>query len=459
MIRTPYCLPILIGIAACAMPGVGQTSRPFKLASTAIQAYTEGNAVTFKNSGSGFSFSQLASDVEVISIQPEFLGIPFAQFAKGPTLPDDDPWAQQMRKLADDANATGKELLVQTLFARSNLVGNALSVNGQVQVDVTWAPSCPDLTESKYAAIPKAYLNYVLWVARTFTPKYFVIMLEPNLYYSLCGGDTPSWKLMVKLERDLYRTVKSEFPSMILFPSFNLEAIYGLGSYYLGDPTGFDQAHYNALLAMKRDRLGLVTFPQLVGDPYKLPIDYYTRILDRNPNEPRVVITEAGWNSETLKVFYAPTNACVPKYSEPSFLSAYLSFLLYSGYLGNFDVITWWSNRDEYPSGVIDRCYSVATQPDFPECNGEFWCNAVNAVRAYPPPGALPEFAEFALKAFGSMGLRTYDGTPKEVPLSTWQQFQQLPITDGWDLLDRLTAQQSLTQQQTTRRLPRRLRP
>ena len=419
---------LLLCASLCASPALAQTSRPFQLASTAIQGFQQNNGVVFQNSWAGFSFPQLAPDVDVISVQPEFLGVPFAQFEKNATLPDDDPWAKQMTALANAAKEPGKPLLVQIALVRANLVGKAVYPDGLVNVEPYWAPSCPDLTGPDFTNLQQSYLNYAMWVAKTFSPKYFVIMLEPNLYFSTCGGVTPSWKVLVKIENAVYRAVKAAYPSMILFPSFNLESIYGLGALYDQDPTGFDQAQYDALLAMKRDRLGLVSFPQLIQNPYKLPLDYYTRIPDRNPNEQKIVLTEVGWNSTTIKVFLPAIATCGARYSEPSFETAFLNLILYSGYVGNFDLITWWSARDELPADVVSACYPSAKAPDFAECNGDVWCVGANVTRVAPPPGLSPEVSELAFKAFGSMGLRAYDGTPKTGPLTLWQQFQQLPI-------------------------------
>lgn len=420
---------LLSSIGLCvAVPAFCQTSRPFLMGSTAIQAFQYETGVIFQNSGPGFSFEDLAPDVDVISVQPEFLGIPFAQFAKDSTLADEDPWAKQVTSLAESAKKPGKPLMVQITLVRGHMVGNAVYPDGLVHVQTNWAPACPDLTAPEYAALQPAYVNYALWIARTFSPQYFVIMLEPNLYYANCGRDTASWRLLVEIERETYRAVKAEFPSMILFPSFNLEAIYGLDNYYGQDPTGFDEAHYAAILGMKRDRLGLVSFPQLIGNPYKLPMDYYTRIVDRNPNEPRLILTETGWNSSTISFYDAANNLCIPKYSEPSFVSAFLNFVIYNGYAANFELITWWSDRDEMPAKVVSTCYPPAKPPEYLECNGDIWCTAVSATRSNPPPGTIPEFGEIAFKAFGTMGLRSYDGTPKDDTFAMWQKYLELPL-------------------------------
>jgi len=219
---------LLAAAILAGVPAAGQTSRPFMMAASGIQAYADGRNITFRNTGPGFPMSDLAQDVDLINIQPEFLGIPYEKFAAGSQLPDGDPWAQQMSDVAKSARQTGKKLLVQIALVRINLIGNAAYTDGPVQVQASWAPACADLTRPEYAHVAQAYTNYALWIARTFTPEYYVIMLEPNLYYSSCGGNTPTWRYLVKLERDVYRAVKAEFPSMLLFPSFNLEAIYGV---------------------------------------------------------------------------------------------------------------------------------------------------------------------------------------------------------------------------------------
>lgn len=418
----PGGLRVLLCIVISAIPGFSQTSRPFFMASSAIQAFPQGQGVVFENSWPGYTFPELAPDVDVISVQPEFLGIPYDKFAQGPDLPNSDPWAQEMISLASASREAGKTLLVQIALIRINLVGNATYPEGLVQVQPFWAPTCPDLTGSQFSTLETSYVNYALWVARTFSPAYLAIMLEPNLYYTNCGGDTASWEIIVKIEQAVYDAVKAAYPSTILFPSFNLEALYGQ------QVKGFDQAQYNALKGMKRDRLGLVSFPGIYGNPYLIPIDYYTRIQDLNPSEPRVVVTETGWSSSSIDYNVSATGTCNSIYSEDSFESAFLNFVIYSGYVGNFDMITWWSDRDEMPATVVSDCYPAATPPNYPECKGDVWCAAVNYARTFYPPGTSPAYGELVFKAFGSLGLRAYDGTPRDGVLSLWQKFLQLPI-------------------------------
>jgi hypothetical protein len=187
--------------------------------------------------------------------------------------------------------------------------------------------------------------------------------------------------------------------------------------------------HWAAMAGLSRDRLGISSFPWYPGNPYALPLDYFTRINDRYPSEPRVVITETAWNSETISYLSQLTKTCTDfLYSEPSFQSAYLNFLIYSAYAGNFDMITWWSDRDMIEGTLMSTCQPAAPPPDFTECNGDFWCIGINYSRANPVPWPLPN-GELIYKAFGSLGLRYYDGTPKPELFDTWEHFLTLPVS------------------------------
>jgi hypothetical protein len=404
-----------------AGPGIAQETRPFLMASTGIQVVPAGHGVqVIQNSSPSFPFSALATDVDVISIFPEYLGIPYFEFFFWHTPPATHPWTVQMTAMATEAKATGKPIFLQLAFTRANVVPLATDNAGVLKVS-NWAIGCPNLTDWLYAAAGKAYLNYVAWMVKLFEPAYVVTMAEPNLYYGVCGKDTPSFRALLDITQQAYDIVKGVNPEIIAFPSFNLETLYGQSV------NGFDQAQYDTLAGLKRDRLGLLTFPWFPGNPYALPIDYLTRVRDRNPSEPRIVITEAGWNSETVAVYFGLFNMCVDiLYSDVTFQTDFLNFLIYSGYVGNFDLITWWSNRDMIAPNVLSKCYPPATPPDFLQCAGDFWCMAVNFNRAFPPPFTLAEFGEVAFKAFGAMGLRHYDGTPKG-GLDVWNRYRALP--------------------------------
>ena len=225
-----------------------------------------------------------------------------------------------------------------------------------------------------------------------------------------------------------YNMVKFQNVCMVVFPSFKLEDLYGQT---LG---GYDQPQFQAMANLKRDRLGLATYPYgmqlspgVFANPYQLPTDYLRRIRDRNPFEPRIMITETGWNSDAIAISSGGTCFLNYLYSAPSWESAYMNFLLQNAYTGSFESITWWSDRDLIQGSTMNTCYPTGTPPSYPECNGDQWCTAVSQARANPPPGASPEFSELAFKAFGSMGVRAYDGTGKAGLSDIWLRFLALP--------------------------------
>ncbi|HYR44207.1 MAG TPA: hypothetical protein VER98_14355, partial [Terriglobia bacterium] len=255
---------------------LAQTSRPFRMSATAVQAYP-GEPSLYQNYSATFPFSGLSRDVDVITLFPEFLGIPFDVFAQSATPPETDAWTIQMNALANAANSMGKPLMVEIVLTRQFPVTRAVSAGDTLLLQTDWAPTCFDLTRPEYSTIGTAYVNYAKWIARTFAPLYLVIMVENNLYYVNCGGDTPSWQALVGIERQAYDAVKAQFPSMIVFPSFKLEDVYDQSL------TGFNETEYSAFANLKRDRLGISTYPFGIrlssgfANPYQLPLDYLSR--------------------------------------------------------------------------------------------------------------------------------------------------------------------------------------
>lgn len=417
-------LAVLVLLGSSLLPA--QSNRPFYMSSTGTQAVPNGSPV-YQNFPAGFTPQMFGQDTDLTSVFPEFLGIPFDLFAVSAMPAADHPWTLQMKNLATAVKAAGKPVMLQTVLTRDAVVAKATNNNGSLRVDPGWAPYCIDFTSPQYANMSATYANYASWMAATFKPKYFVIMVEINLYYVLCGGNTASWRQLVNIERNAYNIVKFQNPFMIVFPSFKLEDLYGQTL------NGYDQTQYQAMANIKRDRLGFATYaygiqlaPGVFANPYQLPVDYLRRIRDRNPSEPKIMITETGWNGDSIAV---NAGGCVNNYiySSPSFASAYMNFLLQSAYVGGFEAITWWSDRDLIQASVMNSCYPNGTAPLFPECGGEVWCTAINQTRSAPPAGTTAAFTELVFKAFGSMGIRTYDGSAKPEIFDSWKRFLLLP--------------------------------
>lgn len=421
--RSIVCLSAAL-LLICTQAGSAQGTRPFSMSVGTVHVVAgAADAHLYKNSSPDHPLISAAADSDVITIFPEHLGVPFYSFTLGVPPPPDDPWTREMTALAAEARATGKPIMLQLTYARVNLVSLATNNNGTLKVSSGWAPGCVNLAGAGYKWTGKAFQKYAVWMTKLFKPKYVVTMVEPNLYYANCGRNTKSWTFIKKVANNTYNLVKRVKPNPIAFPSFNLEAIYNQQT------DGFDETHYAAIADLSRDLMGIATFPWFPRNPYLLPVDYLTRIRDRHPTEKRIAITETAWNSQTINLFSKPTNTCSQYiYSDESFQADYLNFAIYSAFAGDFEMLTWWSHRDMIEGTVLPTCYPPATPPSFSECNGDFWCIGVSFDRAFPPLFTSPEFGELIFKAFGSLGLRNYDGTPKAILDNIWKRYLAMPI-------------------------------
>lgn len=399
------------------------------MAVSAVQSYP-GQVPYYKNSSPTFPFISVSADSDVVTVFPEFLGVPFDIFSSTTPPPATHPWTIQIQSLAASAKSLGKPILLQTVLTRDRMVPRTVIVNGALTVDSKWAPGCYDFSNANNSSTGDAYVRYVNWLAKLFNPKYYVFMIEINLYYESCGGASPSWTNLVGIHQRAYSAVKSANPNIIAFPSFTLETIYG------HTLTGFDQSHYLALAPLTRDRFGVATYPYGLRradgnfiSPYDLPVDYLSRVRNRNPSEPKMVVTETGWNSDNLAI--GAPGSCFPQFlhSDSSYQAAYMQFLIFHAYFDVFEAITWWSDRDLITTASMTTCYPAAAAPSFVECSGDIWCLAVNGARQ-DANGWPPAFSEVVFKAFGTMGLRQYDGTAKPSAITLWQRFVSLPVAN-----------------------------
>ncbi|CAN5554946.1 hypothetical protein BH10ACI4_BH10ACI4_33880 [soil metagenome] len=419
---------LLFGLAIAATTTTWcQDSRPFYMSVSGVQTIPM-NSPPYVNFPAGFTPSAVANDSDLISVFPEYLGIPFDLFATTSDPPSSNPWVVQMTALANQAKSTGKPILLQTALIRETPVGKVNISGTTVTVDSGWAPACLDFNQPQYTNLTSAYGNYAYWMMRTFTPRYYVVMVEANLYWARCGGSTASWLKFVELYQNAYHRAKLANDSAAVFPSFKLEDIYGQ------DLNGFDTAQWSAMASLQRDRLGLAIYPFGVqvsswqfANPYQLPSDYLSRIRMRYPNEPKIVVTETGWNSEPISITSGGPCYSNLIYSSQSFQTAYLNYLIYFSYTANVEAIGWWSDRDLILSSAMSTCFPNAPPPDYIACGGDTWCRSINADKYFLPPGGTDGFAEIIFKAFGAMGLRDYNGNPKPEVYDLWKRFLELP--------------------------------
>jgi hypothetical protein len=378
--------------------------------------------------------SSVVDDVDFIKIVADYIGIPYEEFSKNAEIPANNPWAVVARRLASEALATERPLLLQLGFVRGSMVGRAVDDDGELLVDLTWAPSCLDLSLTENSEIGDAYINYAMWMVREFKPAYVVSFAEANIFFTECGGASPAWDAIVDIQQRAYDAIKMFDPTIVVFASFNLEALYG------ETLDGWDEEQYQALSKMEYDSFAMASYPFGVRlddgsfvTPYDLPSDYLSRVLTLHPDEKRLSIVETGWNNESIAA--GDENICFENfpYSDHTFVRDFLEFTLNSAISNQMLLLTWFSSIDVLPPNVISTCYvhTDSTDPDNDACNNDFWCQAVNqAKNTVAIPGAQALFSEVVLKAFGTMGLREYDGASRNLLLDRWREVLALPLQD-----------------------------
>jgi len=394
--------------AACSDP---ENTRAFRLAASGTQLLVTGPSVGFQ-----LTEANLATDVDLVAIHQEFYGVPWNQFATNTPPPAE--WTAQMFSLAGWARDAGKEVFLSVSplnGGRYSLAARTVIVNGSIVSEDGWAAPCYDFATAADAATWRsAYVRYVEAMVDTFHPRYLNVAIELNLFLEQCPT---AWEGMVDVVNAAYDAAKSRSPATVVFPSIQIDHLYGVapGSCPSGVDAGvcYDQA-YARLGRVKRDRFAISTYPYLAGfaAPNQVPADWFSRGPARGGE--RAVIAEAGWLSNSL-VAQTSAGVCLTAVtSDESAEAAYLDLVLSAAERGRMDLVTWISDRDLLIAPMMTDCGCHLAQE---------WCAVRDIFRGPPPTGSVDTQlqGELLLKAFGTMGLRAYDGTPKPTVYRRWQ--------------------------------------
>ena len=273
-----------------------------------------------------------------------------------------------------------------------------------------WAAHCYDFASAPDAADKRAaYLRYVEAMVSLFSPRYLNFAVELNLFLEKCPAAGPG---LITLANDAYQVAKTRDPTLIAFPSFQIDHLYGYSTDFCPDQSA-RAACYQRNLAqiadLRRDRFAVSSYPYLSGlEPEQLGDDWFVRAA--NLRNERVVVAETGWLTTNITANLNQT--CTTQvHSDPNKAQRYMELLLRRAYADELELVTWWSDRDLLPSEVMTSCPCNSPDPT--------WCSVVDVFRA---TGKTPEAAylgEVLLKAFGSMGIRDHQGNEKPL-LATW---------------------------------------
>ncbi|MFN8559425.1 MAG: hypothetical protein U0531_19500 [Dehalococcoidia bacterium] len=436
-------------VAAPAPSAESAATRPYLMAMGGLQAVPNGQEPLYKINT---PLASLAAEADIVYLHLELYGIPWDEFAVGPEPPAAHPWTVIMNGLAQQHATTGRPAYLGLLLGRMKLAQRAENNNGALRLNDNWAPSCFDFGGSSTSpadALTKrtAYLRYVQWMMATFNPKYVGVTIEINDYWENCtfkGEPVSEWNAFAEVSNAAYAAAKAARSDAWVFPTFNANALYGY--YVLSEQcakpmtnqqcTSLVTAHYDsayaAITGLQRDRFGLSAWPYLAqtydqrartsnGRAFMtvsaIPSDYFTRAAARGAE--RTFISETGWNSDNLILKASPITPCTTYIA--SSLKAqgdYLDLIFNKAQSGGIDAIAWWSNRDAIPQNVMTGCYTYATGPTYSACNGDIWCVQINFFREAFPTN--PSFGELVFKAWGTNGIRRYDGSTKSTSYTKW---------------------------------------
>lgn len=361
------------------------------------------------------------SDKDILSIHvDDFWGVPWLEFRDNTPLPP--AWVAKWANFANMTRATGKPL-----YLALSPLGNRRTLAPRVKADGTteanWAPADGNgcyafSTDVDAASYQQAYLNYVSYVINLVQPTYVSPAIEINIPFSQCAADKAAW---VAWYNDVHNALKASYPSLVMFPTFQMEHMYGIAdaqSACVGITTAscFDLRLTEAL-TIPGDRIAFSTYP--IGWKYRsdyqftYPTDTYTRVT--NATGRKIWIAETGWAAVKILQSYQHTNTTCGADLFPDTIANdteqddYLAWLLTEAQNQKMETVIWWLNRDYLDGDVATTCPCTPANSDT--------CQLAEAF--YTAGGAT---GELLLRLFGNMALRNYDGSGRP-SLLTWQNY------------------------------------
>jgi hypothetical protein len=357
--------------------------------------------------------------VDVVLVHQEFYGLPWDSFEAGTSPPAE--WVAVMDDLAARAQAVGPVFLSLQLVSgpgRRFLADRAVVVNDALSNPSGMTTECYDFSTAPDGASKRAaYVAYVDWMVRRFQPRWVNVAIEMNLFTSC--GDGP-WNALVEVERAAYASAKAARPGVLAFPSIQIDLLYGWGPDCpppADRDTCFDTS-YARLANVARDRFAVSSLPYIIKaleNPAAVPAGWFTRAGDRGGE--RTVVAETGWLGTPMVVEF---NGCLTAITSGEDAQlAWFDRLMDETRSHNLELVTWVSNRD---------LVSTAMMTDCPCSFDPAWCGFLADFRQSAGADLKSQAdAEFGIKEFGSMGLRQYDGTPRQSLYARWQAARALP--------------------------------
>ncbi len=415
---------VLLGLAlgACGGGDGGSSSSPPSPPS-ATRSFLMGTTPFFATSSTfaDWRFENL-EDKDLLSVHvDDFWGVPWIEFRDGQARPG--AWESKWITLTNNVRASGK-----VLYLAVSPLGDRKTLAPRVKPDGTteanWAPVDANgcyrfATDPGASGFKTAYIQYLSYLINLVQPTYVSPAIEMNIQFNRCtGADKAAW---IAWYRDVHNALKAAFPALIIFPTFQMEHMYGIADAQaacaggLGVAPCFDQ-RLNEALTIPGDRMAFSTYP--VGWKFRseysfsYPTDTYSRV--KSATSRKIWISETGWPAVRILTSYkhGTSGSCgadlIPaSMANDTEMNNYLNWLLGEALNQNFEAVVWWLNRD-YLDGA-----TAATCP----------CSGVNDTCSMTDLFySVSAATELSLRVFGNMALRNYDGSPRPAH-AAWQAF------------------------------------
>ncbi len=413
---------VVLSITSCGggSDNTGDT-RPFLMGSTPYFTRFDGAQVIAPD----WRFENL-DDRDLLSVHvDDFWGVPWDYCdASGCTnLPA--AWVAQWQQLASDAKATGKRLYLalSPLGGRRTLAPNVLP-SGATQAD--WnaqidGSGCYLFDSDPAAANYKAsYISFLKYAIDLVGPDYFSPAIEMNIPFSICPAQKAAW---IAWYGDVHAAIKVAYPSLVLFPTFQMDFMYGISGTACSSGTLAEcfVSRLNEALTIPGDRIAFSSYPAawVYHSEYNHSFPHDTFAAVALATSRKIWMSETGWPAVPLLSSYAhgASGSCgTPLY--PSVLNVpgvgtfdlandtaqaeYMSWLLGQAQTYRMEAVVWWLNRDYLDNAVTGN----EICPCAPAGNST--CLLLDLF--YSVGG---NDIELLLRVFGNMALRDYAGNPR----------------------------------------------
>jgi hypothetical protein len=373
-------------------------------------------------------FENLA-DRDLLSLHvDDFWGVSWDQCSSTGCVNLPAKWTKDWQDLAAQAHASQKPiyLALSPLGERRTLARRVLA-DGSFQdhwlaTDAIDGNGCYRFSSDTAAATYKAaYIGFLKYLVELIGPKYLSPTIEMNLPFVTCPSEKAAW---IAWYADVYAALKVAYPTLVVFPTFQLESMYGItdAPSACSSGTSLDECFEQRLAeasTIPGDRIAFSTYPWTwrfsATASFDYPKDTFARVQAATTR--KIWISETGWNSAPIRASYphGSSGTCgdfiIPATFEVPALgtlgiandmehAAYLTWLLQEARTRKFEAVVWWLNRDFLDARAAGTCPCAPADGDTCKLTDLFFAG-----------GAAT--GELQVRLFANMGLRHYDGTAR----------------------------------------------